>query len=360
MDNEPLEPIVEEAKSNHSTIVVAVLVALLIVVSLAWLFVFNANSPENPDLTLPPEIIVPTEGVMLMSDAGTAEGRSVIKGYDVGNERVISLEAYDDGVTYQRFPVHMEGSLADATIAYLGAPYDPTSGFYYPYSEYLDLHIASPSGTTVVELPDLAEMRDLQYSEAADLFAFSAIDETLSEEEFDRENLNHWGIYIMERDGNPRMVAQGVSPKWSASGDQLLHLRSDGLYSYDVSTELLDAVLIDANWVVQYRDVFAMTDDQVHIVISDIGFGGFHIHTQSNTRPDLYYYQGFTPMREGTIPKELLMVPGNQSFVIYKDSDLSNENSGALYELDIRAQTHRPFPNGVVAGDFATLSDWID
>lgn len=118
-------------------------------------------------------------------------------------------------------------SIDGTTAVYSGILNTESSSVFQIYIK----DVESGKNTRITKTKTVVK-RHPEFSPDSSLIAYT----TREERDADMLVPENWNVYVIDREGNEKFTTSGSYPKWSPDGTQLLILRNDGLYTYDIQT----------------------------------------------------------------------------------------------------------------------------
>ncbi|MEK7178915.1 MAG: hypothetical protein AAB727_01525 [Patescibacteria group bacterium] len=221
---------------------VLLLTGLVVVIAISLLVVF-ITKPSLEDFPKIPFVNLPAQedpfenlkGKIYMTLAPKDDNATNLYVLNVDSKRIEPLfdfygeEDFGDlfvGVTSKFSPLGDE-------FAYMAAPIDRDPKKISPIGTFLGLFVFNTETRTWqgVSKSSLHNKRLPQWSPKGTEIVFNGREQGIGS--FSADNLEGWGIYVTDLNGNERRVTSGAYPHWSPAGDALIFLRDDGLYVYN-------------------------------------------------------------------------------------------------------------------------------
>lgn len=200
-----------------------VLGLLVVVVGVASFFYFNVEEQER-------DPFADLSGSIYLSMVENGQVFMGLYVFDIAANKLNKIIADD---IFFKHTGHL--SPDGSKITYTGAPRDRGPRDTRTIEETIQVYVRDlKSGThePITESFSIGK-RLARWSPDGTQIAYMAYSDEEGNDKPDPEP-NAWNIHIVGLDGVGTLVSQGVQPKWSPDGSQLLFLKNDGLYIYNL------------------------------------------------------------------------------------------------------------------------------
>ena len=222
----PIQP--EESRRTKQALYWILGVFFILLIAIGGVYVYQKYFLG---VDLGPEAFVDLKGDVYLTlasvEGNTNGGYADVYTFDIENEEF--GRTAEDGFVKVTSALSPSGK----RLAYAASPYDPEKAEGAPFSELLQLYVRNFDTGTVEKITNAttSAVRMPRWSPDGNLIAFTSIENYADAADNDP---NKWLVHVTDLEGNIETIGVGTYPLWSPDGENILFVRSEGLYLYNV------------------------------------------------------------------------------------------------------------------------------
>lgn len=226
------------------------------------------------------------------------------------------------------------------------ALFDSESPYAYPYSEYVELvRLSENADEMVIDTRDVGEARGLQWSAAANMFAYYGLSPEATADPYSINivSIENWNVLLVHEDGTSQAVIENaIRPTWSPDGRYVYFLSTEGIYRYEVETGETEEIFVDKDFALASASGLALSADGSMLVLSSpvaVGVFVYALSEDGSKVIDSTFYR----TKNGHSPYSVTMHPDalQAAFVTYESTNNGTEKS-TLVAIDLSTGVQEP------------------